>query len=189
MESLDEFNVEEPIGSIFENQFDHLEPRLKGKKLVDIVAYCLNPNHFHLLLLQKLENGVPKFMHRLGTGYTKYFNHKYKRTGALFQGTYKAKHIDDNDYLLHTSAYVNLNFKVHRYQVLDVRNFVRSSWEQYTAAKNGTAVPKTILEQFSSKKEYKVFAEDSLELMIQHKQETQELETLLKEDAEADLEA
>jgi putative transposase len=191
MESLTQFNVEDPIGSIFENQFGNqaTQSTQKPRKLVDIVAYCLNPNHFHLLLQQKLENGIPKFLHRFGTGYTKYFNHKYKRTGSLFQGTFKAKYIDDNDYLLHVSAYVNLNFKVHRYNKEDVRNFVRTSLEQYTTARKGIAVPKTILEQFANKKEYEAFAEDSLDLMLDHKQESKELEMLIKEDSDTDLEA
>jgi len=95
-QSMDEFNNINPIGSIFENSFKKLSlgnPVSKREKLVNFICYCLNPNHYHFLLEQLVDNGVEKFMHRLGVGYTKYFNKKYDRVGALFQGNYKATHI------------------------------------------------------------------------------------------------
>jgi len=74
-ESIDQFNTIEPIGSIYENSFKDLSAKSsKSKKLVDFVCYCVNPNHYHFLLKQLLERGIEKFMHRVGTGYTKYFN-------------------------------------------------------------------------------------------------------------------
>ncbi|MDD5489785.1 MAG: transposase, partial [Candidatus Moranbacteria bacterium] len=66
------------------------------KFLIDIVAYCLNPNHYHLLVKQRTGKGIEKFMHKLGTSFTKYFNEKYKRSGALLQGKFKAVHIKNN---------------------------------------------------------------------------------------------
>ena len=66
-------------------------------------------------------------MQRLGTGYTKYFNGRYKRTGSLFQGVFKSSHIDSNEYLLHSSVYVNLNDRVHK--IGD--GLSRSSWNEY----------------------------------------------------------
>ena len=93
--SMREFNTDKPIGSIYERSFRKEESGLiKDKKIVDFICYCLNPNHFHFAIKQVGDNGIIKFMHRLGTGYTKYFNQKYENSGALFQGRYKAKHID-----------------------------------------------------------------------------------------------
>src|SRR3989344_2403952 len=103
------FNTIEPIGSLYENSFNSLGSLASKSGLVNIVAYCLNPNHYHFLVEQLVDRGIEKFMHRLGTGYTKYFNLVSKRTGSLFQGPFKSIHIEDNEYLLHLSAYVNLN--------------------------------------------------------------------------------
>ena len=111
--SMQEFNSVNPIGSIYERRFE--KEKLDSElKLVEFVCYCLNPNHYHFLVKQLVDHGIAKFMHRLGTGYTKYFNQKYENIGSLFQGTYKAKHIDTNEYLLHLSAYINLNSKAHQ---------------------------------------------------------------------------
>lgn len=79
------------------------------ERLVDIVAYCLMPNHFHLLLMQKLGNGIPTFMRKLCTGYSMYFNLSRERNGRLFQGPYKAKMAEDDNYLTHLSRYIHLN--------------------------------------------------------------------------------
>lgn len=81
----------------------------RGESLVEIVAYCLMPNHFHLLVREKTENGVQKFMMKLLTAYSMYFNKKYKRTGALFESRFKAKHADSDEYLKYLFAYIHLN--------------------------------------------------------------------------------
>lgn len=78
-------------------------------EMVDILAWCLMPNHYHLILNQKTDKGISKFMHRLGTGYTMYLNRKYEGSGHIFQGTFKAKLIDDNEYLQHLTRYIHLN--------------------------------------------------------------------------------
>lgn len=67
------------------------------------------PNHYHLLLRQEADHGIPRFMQKLGTAYTMYFNVKNKRVGPLFQGRYKAVHIGDEPYLLHLSRYIHIN--------------------------------------------------------------------------------
>lgn len=81
--------------------------------LVSIVAYCLLPNHFHLVLKQESDNGISKFMQKLGTSYTMYFNQKYKRSGSLFQGKFKSKLIEGEFSLPVLSVYVNLNYVHH----------------------------------------------------------------------------
>lgn len=81
----------------------------KRECLVDIIAFCLMSNHYHLLLVPKKENGLSSFMQKVGTGYTMYFNTKQGRSGALFQGTFKAKHVDREEYLSHLIRYIHLN--------------------------------------------------------------------------------
>ena len=83
------------------------------ERIVDIVSYCLLPNHYHFVLKERVEHGVSNFIHRLSLGYTMYFNNKYKRSGVLFQGPFKSKHIEDDQDLRQVIAYVNFNYKVH----------------------------------------------------------------------------
>lgn len=84
------------------------EPR-KGEQLIAIAAYCLMPNHFHLLVRERQDGGISKFMQKLTTGYTMYFNKKTNRNGALFQGKFKATHVADDRYLRYLISYIHLN--------------------------------------------------------------------------------
>ncbi len=93
-------------GSTSNNISNNKKPR---ELLVEIIAFCLMPNHFHLILRQLKERGITKFMQKLGTGYTMYFNQKNKRTGALFQGRFKAILVDKDNYFLPLVNYVHLN--------------------------------------------------------------------------------
>jgi len=86
---------------------------LSGEPLVYIVAYCLNPNHFHFILKQNIDGGIAKFMQKLQAGYTSYFNIKNKRSGSLFQGTFKSQLIANENYFNKTIGYVNKNYQVH----------------------------------------------------------------------------
>lgn len=206
LKSMCEFNVINPIGSIYENFFRQRqrqleilqlgsrasklkEKQLNEEGLVDIICFCLNPNHYHFVLRQVTNRGIEKFMHRLGTGHTKYFNNKHKRTGVLFQGKFKAIHIDSNEYLLHLSAYVNLNWRVHQLGS-SASKLVRSSWGEYVGeyTKENDGPEKSgknrkdfcekeiILGQFRSVREYKKFALDSLSEIQERKGELKEIE-------------
>lgn len=81
----------------------------RGEPLVDIGAYCLMPNHFHLLLRERKEGGISMFMQKVLTGYTMYFNKKNERIGALFQGKFRATHVHRDEYLKYLFAYIHLN--------------------------------------------------------------------------------
>ena len=81
----------------------------RGGQLIDIGAYCLMPNHFHLLIKEKTENGTSKFMQKLTTAYVMYYNEKYKRTGSLFEGKFKSEHLDKDRYLKYIFSYIHLN--------------------------------------------------------------------------------
>ena len=81
----------------------------RGEPLVDIAAYCLMPNHFHLLLRQRDESGISSFLQKLLTGYTMYFNLKNDRSGTLFEGRSKSKHAGEDTYLKYLISYIHLN--------------------------------------------------------------------------------
>ncbi|OHB25328.1 MAG: hypothetical protein A2542_01840 [Parcubacteria group bacterium RIFOXYD2_FULL_52_8] len=185
LQSLREFNRIEPIGSMYEHTRERKRPLGKfghrvskfgngEEKLVDIICYCLNPNHFHLLLKQRVDNGIEHLLHRHSMGYSKYVNNKYKRRGTLYEGRFKAKLIEDNDYLLYTSAYVNLNDRVHRIGKAGSK-LVRSSWGEYKNGIKGICEKGIIMDQYKNTAEYVHFAEDSLELMLETKGEQREL--------------
>lgn len=82
-------------------------PHLFGQ--VSLLCYCLMNNHFHLLLYQETEGSMSQLMRGIMTSYSRYFNVKYKLSGALFESRYKASRISSDSYLLHISRYIHLN--------------------------------------------------------------------------------
>ncbi|MFA5925570.1 MAG: transposase [Parcubacteria group bacterium] len=159
LKSMKAFNTDKPIGSIYERYF--LEKKGFGhpmSKIVEIIAYCLNPNHYHFILRQIADRGIEKFMQRVGNGYTKYFNHKYDRSGFLFQGKFKSIHINSNSYLLYLSAYVNENHFVHGLGRSSEWKY--SSFSDYIGKTNwGICEKEIILDQFDN--DYKQYTEFS----------------------------
>jgi len=117
--SLFEFNDSNPAANIYykKDKFQSYEVGLRKietekhprKLLVKILAFCLMSNHFHLLLEQIQEKGITKFMRKLGTGYTNYFNKKYNRDGVLFQGKFKTVIIEEEKHFLHLPYYIHAN--------------------------------------------------------------------------------
>ena len=85
----------------------------RDKTLADIGAYCLMRNHFHLLMREKQDGGISKFMQKLCTGFTMYFNRRRDRTGALFESRFRAKHLNTDTYLKYAFSYVHLNPMEH----------------------------------------------------------------------------
>jgi len=82
----------------------------KGKPLISIGAWCLMVNHFHLLVRQEVDDGITKFMKKLGTGYSMFFNIKYQRTGGLFGGPFKSRLVGNNDiYMRQLFGYIHIN--------------------------------------------------------------------------------
>lgn len=81
----------------------------RGEDLVSIGAYCLMPNHFHILTSPLVENGISQFMLKLQTGYSMYFNTKNERSGSLFQGPFRSSHVDNDRYLQYLYSYIHLN--------------------------------------------------------------------------------
>lgn len=81
----------------------------KGKNLVSILCYCLMPNHFHLVLYEHTEGGITKFMGKLLTAYSMYFNTKYERSGPLFTHPFRSEHISSESQYMYIFSYVHLN--------------------------------------------------------------------------------
>ncbi len=77
--------------------------------IVAIGAFCLMPNHFHILITPLVKNGIEKYMQKLQTGYAMYFNNKNERSGSLFQGTFKSQHLNTDEYLRYIYSYIHLN--------------------------------------------------------------------------------
>jgi REP element-mobilizing transposase RayT len=169
-QSLEFFNSKDPIISLREVVSSENNKNIKFRDpLVEIICYCLNLNHYHLLLKEIHEGGISEFMKRLGGGYTWYFNNRHKRSGALFQGRFKSVCIKSNEQLLHTSVYVGLNWKVHNISG-STAGRIRSSWDEYMKKTSRNICTKeVILEQFKSAKDYKSFAEVSLREILKAK--------------------
>ena len=88
---------------------DIFEEEVTDKGLVDVLAYSLMPNHFHLVLRQKSDNGITQFLKRFMIGYSMYFNLSKKHSGTVFQGPTKSRHIDNEPYFRYIFAYLHLN--------------------------------------------------------------------------------
>ena len=145
-------------------------PSLKKPRelLVEILAFVLMPNHYHLLLKQKSENGITKFMQKIGTGYTMFFNEKYPRTGSLFQGRFKSKLVDKNEYLIHLLNYIHFNplelFNEGGSTSFILRDYRWGSFMDYIGEKNFPSVTSRgfMLNIFGSEEKYKKAAEEWL---------------------------
>lgn len=133
----------------------------KSKFGIAILCYCLMPNHFHFLLKQETETPITNFMLRLCTSHAKYFNIKYEQVGSLFQGPFKAKVIETDEYLLQLSRYIHRNpFSTPGVELASYR------WSSYAAylnnEQNGVVDPSYILGYFATKNpsgDYKNFTE------------------------------
>jgi len=108
---IEGFNNTEPLFNLhrFKENIKDISLKKKKEPIVKIVCYSLMPNHYHILLEEIKENGLSKFMQKVGVGYTKYFNKRYERTGVLFQSGFKSKAITTDEYLIHLSRYIHLN--------------------------------------------------------------------------------
>lgn len=145
--SLEVFNSIQPIGSIYENSFKRNKRcqqlnqlGSETSKLVELIAFNILDNHYHLILKQRVDGGISKFMQSFNGGYTKYFNNKNKRIGSLFQGVFNSRYIADDFQLRYLSAYVNLNHVVHSLGSETSKWGRRSSWEQYVENKKASAI-------------------------------------------------
>lgn len=129
-----------------------------SKKLVEILCFCLMPNHFHFLVKQLKVNGISIFMGQLANSYTKYFNTKYNRIGSLLQGTFRAVTVESDDQLIHLSRYIHLNPVVSGV-CASLNEYSWSSFEEYIGSES-ICFTSLILNMFPSKEKYIEFTKD-----------------------------
>lgn len=132
------------------------------EKQVEVIAFCFMGNHFHFLLKQLKDNGIVKFMAKFTNSYTKYFNTKHQRVGPLFQGVFKAVHVESDEQLIHLSRYIHLNpvtgFLV---KIGDLDNYPWSSYPEYLGMINRQLVhTDEILSFFKNIEKYQTFVTD-----------------------------
>lgn len=138
------------VGVSFPNYFNKVE----------LVAFCLMSNHFHLLVYQHQQRTMAQFMRSLLTSYSMYFNKKYKRTGPLFESRYKASLISDDAYLTHITRYIHLNPRQwERYEYSSLPYYLQQISDDWIR-------PERITEQFATPHEYHTFLHD----YAQHKE-------------------
>ena len=158
--SIKEFNNIKPIGSIKEvlkNKSDLDRLKNEDKPLVSIVCFCMNPNHFHFIIKQEVEGGISEFLKRLLGGYARYFNKIHNRTGTLFQGRFKSKLIEKDDYFLKIRPYVNINYLIHDIPP-EKSHLILSSCQEYDSLKFNLVDKKeaiNLLEFYGSNKNFK----------------------------------
>lgn len=134
----------------------------KKDKIVEVIAYCFMPNHFHLLLKQVKQNGVSRFLRLSVNSYAKYFNTKHERPGSLFQDMFKAVRIENDEQLVHVSRYIHINPLVS-YLVSrdDLLAYPWSSLNVYVLGqKNQFVVRDIVLSNFTNGQEYLRFCLD-----------------------------
>ena len=128
-----------------------------------MIAFCIMPNHFHLIVKELEEGGIATYMQRVLTAYSKYYNTKYEKSGHVFQGPYRAIHISDDPQLKYLSAYIHRNprelvgwlNKEDKYQWSSYQDYIgENRWDDLL-------LPDIVLGQFKNKKQYHEFVKTS----------------------------
>lgn len=136
---------------------------VKNDFLVDVIAFCLMPNHFHLLLKQKTNNGISKFLSNLSNSFTRYYNVKHKRTGTLVQGRFKAILVNSDEQLIHLLRYIHLNpYSAGLVKTLsELKKYPYSSLAEFISDRKGFCNPDIVMDQFADKDAYWNFVTDN----------------------------
>ena len=137
-------------------------------ELVEIVAYCLMPNHYHLLVYIKCDDAGLEIMQPFTVAYTKAVNKQQQRSGHLFQGPFEAKHVNRDAYLKRLTRYIHLN-PVAAGLVAAPADWVYSSYREYVGLRQGTLpMPDIVLSQFPSVQAYRRSVADKAPLPPTH---------------------
>ncbi len=136
----------------------------ESKRLVDIFAFCLMPNHFHFLLKQLTDKGISKFMAKITSAFSHYFNISHDRSGHLFQGNFGAKRIEDDEQYMHVSRYIHLNPVIsYLIEIKNLASYEYSSYPEYIGKSSGFTNIKEVLSYFKNPGGYKKFVEDQVD--------------------------
>jgi putative transposase len=142
--------------------------RVKRKPLVELLVFTLMPNHYHLMLRQITDDGIVKFMQKIGTGYTNYFNNKYERVGPLFQGRFRAAPVKKESHFIHLPHYIHTNpLKLADSESNPLQFLISYRWSSfpdYIGHKNFPSVTKRefLLEVFGGENAYKQYTIERL---------------------------
>ena len=145
------------------------QKKVVEKRTVELIAFCLMPNHFHLMVKEVEESGIASYMQRILNSYTKYYNTKYQKSGHLFQGPYKAVHVETNGQLVYLSTYIHRN----RRELAGWKNkedqYVWSSYQDFTKNNrwNELIKPNIVSEQFKKTNDYQSFVESSTAKLLE----------------------
>ncbi|MEK7461350.1 MAG: transposase [Patescibacteria group bacterium] len=132
---------------------------------VEILAFCLMPNHFHLMLRQTSENGISHFLANVTNSYTRSYNTRYSRIGPLFQGPFKAVWVETDEQLIHLSRYIHLN-PVVAGLAQKPEAYHWSSYNAYLSKSNEFRTicdPLLILALFTKQDKYQLFINNHLD--------------------------
>lgn len=137
-----------------------MEPKLTSK-FVEIFAYCLMPNHIHLLVRQLKDGGASNFMRQLLNSYAKYFNTKHKHSGPLFENRFRAIQIESDEQFVHVSRYIHINSIVSH--IADsLENYPWSSYADYMRGESQLCSVAEVLNYFGSPHKYREFLKDQM---------------------------
>lgn len=129
---------------------------------VDIIAFCMMPNHVHFLLKQLTKKGVSAFMSNFQNSYAHYFNTRHDMRGPVFEGMFKAVRVESDEQLLHVSRYIHLNpVSAYIIEKDQIENYPWSSYLDYVGkAKTGFLSKELVTDFFRDEREYQKFVND-----------------------------
>ena len=154
------YQIQNPKPKFSKYSVSKVFPIDPNKKIVDIICYCLMPNHFHLLVRQLQDGGISEFMRKFIHSYTKYRNIKHKRQGPVFQGVFKSVRVESDEQLLHLSRYIHLNPYVSNL-IKDLKLYSWSSYNTYIdPVENQPLAKHEVLNFFKSTYYYQKFVLD-----------------------------
>ncbi len=132
-------------------------------KRVEIIAYCLMPNHYHLLLKQLTDHGISDFISLACNSYSKYYNNKHLRKGPLYEGPFKSNRVESNEQLVHLSRYVHLN-PVASFLIKEseLDEYSWSSLPEYLGAGDIMTDRDIVMSNFRSIENYRQFVHDRI---------------------------
>jgi putative transposase len=159
--SQDINNISRQVSYYVKHSVFNIEPET-NERIVELVAFCLMPNHFHLIVTPLSEIGVSQYMQRSLNAYAKYFNTKYEASGHVFQGPFGAVALENNKQLLYLSTYLHRNpreLAKEKYQ-----EYPWSSCVDYLKQNRWASLlnPSIVTEQFPGPKAYRTFLEESI---------------------------
>ncbi len=158
------FSYFKRLSDLQKNDFmDNL--RKNGQKQIELLAFCLMPNHIHFLIKEVRARGISTFMSNFQNSYAKYFNVRTARDGSLFKTMFKAKLIKSGDQLIHVVRYIHLN-PTTAFILSDIKqleNYPWSSFPTYIGKHNLDIINKDlVLKYFTSTQEFIKFTEDQI---------------------------